>query len=415
MFKWLRSTVEPREIVERKPYRVLLEVGDEYVRALLVELGDSAAVIIGGGCEKRSAGDGDSSVSSIARLCESALSCAEKSTEAIVGHRVIADYALVGIPVGWTTMARGDVRLTRSTPEARVSPQELKAMLSRAVGFALSTPSGSGQDPSEAEAVYWAVTDARMDGQRISDLIGFRGSSIDLSVSLTLMRRERADYLRDIAYELELDPVVLVPLVQALAACLPSAESIGVLLEHEHTDVFRTLDGRVAECQRIPDGTRQILLGVTKGLGISERDSGRLERAYSRGQLDTVATERVERELWRQMWLWAQAIRPAIQSVAEDSVPSSVYLCGTGDGLSSLKAVLATPQWKEGLRFVRNPSIATFGPQDVVPLLDRVRDPKESGALAVRCLAVHSLTESRKPSRIDGLLADVLREKGYIG
>lgn len=411
--RWRLLKTESDRPPLRSPHRVLIGIGEEWVRALLVELEADATRIIGGARQKRSGPHTLNSVEHVADLCERALSKAEGSTESTVGYRVVADYGLLGVPDTWALMAGGTVRHHRRDPERKMDASEVRAVMGRALTFALSQQMESTH-ASEVEVIHAAVTEVRMDEQRISDPLGFRGEELSLGVFLSLIRRERSQYLRDIGHELELDPVILVPLLQALAICLPASEAVGVLLDDTHTDVFRLLDGRVVACRRIPKGIRKMLLGVTDALGMPPRDAQRLQRAHRRGSLDAELAAQVEQELLRQMWLWAVSVRPAVKSVTLDTIPPQVYICGSGEGMGSLQAIMTSAEWRKGLRFARHPQVSVFGPGDVAPVLDGTGDLRGVSDLGMRCLAVYARSEAQPTSRLDTLLDEVLRDRGYV-
>jgi len=410
-WRWLKTESDGLRL--RNPYRALINIGEDWVRALLVELEPDAVGIVGSAREKRTGPYTLNSVECVADLCERALSKAERSTESTLGYRVIADHALLGVPDTWSLMAGGTIKYRRQEPERKMDVSELRSVLGRAVTFVLSQQAESTH-PSEMEVIYASVTEVRVDGQRITGPLGFRGEELSLGIFLSLLRRERSEYLREIGYGLELDPVRLVPLLHALAICLPASEGIGILLDDSHTDVFRLLDRRVVASRRIPEGIRHMLLGLAEVLGVPPSDAQRLRRAHRRGLLDSDMAARVEQELLRQMWLWAVSMRPAVKSVAEDTIPSRIYLCGMGEGMKSLQVILASPEWRKGLRFARHPQVSCFGPSDVTPVLDRTGDLRELSDLGMRCLAVYARSEAQPASRMDALLDEVLRARGYI-
>jgi len=410
-WRWLKT--ESDRLPLRNPYRALINIGEDCVRALLVELEPDAVGIIGSAREKRTGPYTLNSVECVADLCERALSKAEISTESTLGHRVVADHALVGVPDTWSLMASGSIKYRRQEPERKMDVSEFRTVLGRAVTFVLSQQA-KDTSPSEMEVIYAAVTEVRMDGQRTSDPRGFRGEEMSLGIFLSLLRRERSQYLRDIGYRLGLDPVRLVPLLHALAICLPVPEGIGILLDDSHTDVFRLLDRRVVTSRRISEGIRHMMMGLTDALGIPLGDAQRLRRAHRRGLLDSDVAARVEQELLRQMWLWSLNVRPAVKSVAQDVIPPRIYLCGTGDGLESMQVILSSPEWRKGLRFARHPKVSCFGPGDVTPVLDRTGNLREMSDLGMRCLAVYARSEAQPASHPDALLNEVLRARGYI-
>jgi len=397
--RWRRLKTETNRLTRRSPYRTLINIGEDWVRALVVELGPDGTHVIGGAREKRRGPYTLNSVECVADLCERAVSKAERATESTVGYRVVADHGLLGVPDTWSTMASGTVKHHRREPERKMDAAELRAVLERAVTFVLSQ-----QGENEARA---------SDGQRISDPVGFRGEELGLSIFLSLVGRERTEYLREIAYELGLDPVRLVPLLQALAVSLPASEALGILLDDSHTDVFRLLNRRVVASCRVAQGVQHMVLGIADALGIAPRDARRLQRAHRRGLLKPEQADLVEEELLRQMWRWAVHVRPAVKNMGEDGIPAQVYLCGAGEGMKSLRAMLASPEWQKGLNFVRHPQIACFGPGDVAPVLDRTGELHSLGDLGMRCLAVYAQAEAQPHSRVDVLLEQVLRDRGY--
>ena len=198
-----------KEANDKPSFRSVIDLGTEYVKALVVEVEENRAVIIGQ-CIARHKGSyasdgaiGD--LGTVAANCDQALRQAEDMTEEVYGRKVVPDQAVIGVPSPLVRGAAYTVKQKRSSPRRAVSQRELTQLLQRVQRLALQQLSQEFVS-QELALVDSSIAEIAIDGHGVTDPVGFRGENLAVTVFNAIALREGLDGLRGIAEGLELEP-----------------------------------------------------------------------------------------------------------------------------------------------------------------------------------------------------------------
>jgi cell division protein FtsA len=412
-----------REENDKPSFRSVIDLGTEYVKALVVEVEEDRAVIIGQGIARHkgsyASGSAIGDLETVTATCDQALRQAEDMTEEVYGRKVVPDQAVMGIPGPLIRGAAYTVRQQRSSHRHSVSQRELTQLLQRVQRLALQQLSREFAD-RELVLVDSSIAEIAIDGHRVTDPVGFRGENLAVTVFNALALRESLGGLRDIAESLELEPPRLVPESQVVASFLKGSEVIGLDVGGRETQIFWTCNGGLLASRRVPLGGRAISQRLAEGLHLSLQEAESLKLSYSRSQTSKTTPASVSEILSGAVMTWLAEVERQMMSVAGGgNLPYCIHFWGGGSELPELVEAAKTFPWMRALPFARCPEVGTLDPERVPGLLDRTGLALGRGGLTVMGLArwayaAEMESEADLPSQ---LLAKVMRKDfdGFLG
>jgi cell division protein FtsA len=414
---WQRPFRKNRETDDKPSFRSVIDLGTEYVKALVVEVKDDKAVIIGQGAARHKGSYADegaiSEIETVTATCDQALRQAEDMTEEVYGRKVVPDQAVMGAPSPLVRGAAYTVKQQRSSPKRPVSQRELTQLLQRVQRLALQQLSQEFAS-QELTLVDSSIAEIAIDGHGVTDPVGFRGENLAVTVFNAIALRESLDGLRGIAEGLELEPPLLVPESQVVASFLKGSEVIGLDVGGRGTEIFWTRNGGLLALQTMPLGGRAISQRLAEGLHLSLQEAETLKLAYSRNQVGETPTASVGEILSRAVGVWLAEVERQLMALAGGGdLPHSIYLWGGGSELPGLVEAAKTFPWMRELPFARCPEMEVLGPEKVPGLLDRTGLSLGRGGMIVMGLSRWACADDME-SEADlpnQLLARVMRKE----
>jgi hypothetical protein len=378
-----------REANDKPSFRSVLDLGTEYVKALVVEVQEDRAVIIGQGVAQHKgsyASDGAmGEVESVTATCDQALRQAEDMTEGVYGRKVVPDQVVMGIPGLLIRGAAYKVRQQRSSPRRPISQRELAQLLQRVQRLALQQLSQEFAR-QELALVDSSIAEIAIDGHGVTDPVGFRGQNLAVTVFNALALRESLDGLRGIAEGLELEPPLLVPESQVVASFLKGSEVIGLDVGGRQTGIFWSRNGGLLGSGAVLLGGRAVSQRLAEGLHLSLQEAETLKLSHCRSQISE--TTSLGEVLSGAVGVWLAEVERQLMTLAGgESLPHCIYLWGGGSELPELVEAVKTFPWMKELLFARCPEVEVLNPEKVPGLLDRTGLSLGRGGLVVMGLA----------------------------
>jgi cell division protein FtsA len=413
---WQRPFRKNREANDKPSFRSVIDLGTECVKALVVEVREDRAFIIGQGIARHKesyASDGAvSDLEHVTATCDQALRQAEDMTEEVYGRKVVPDQAVMGVPISLIRGAAYMVKQKRSFPTRAVSQRELTQLLQRVQRLALQQLSQEFAS-KELTLVDSSITEIAIDGHRVTDPVGFRGENLAIAVFNAIALRESLDGLRNIAEGLELDPPLLVPESQVVASFLKGSEVIGLDVGGRETEIFWTGNGGLLASRTMPLGGRAVSQRLAEGLHLSLQEAETLKLSYSRGQIGETTPASVVEILSGAVGTWLVEVERQLMVLAGGgNLPHRIHLWGGGSELPELMEAAKTFPWMRELPFARCPEVGTLDPETVPGLLVRTGLSFGRGGVIVMALARWACaTEMKQKADLPAqLLAKVMRK-----
>jgi len=419
---WQRPFRKNKEANDKPSFRSVIDLGTEYVKALVVEVRDDRAVIIGQGiarykgnysAQQCRASDGTiSDLGTATATCDQALRQAEDMTDKVHGRKVVPDQAVMGIPGLLIRGAAYTVKQRRPSPTRPISQRELTQLLQRVQRLALQQLSQEFTS-RELALVDSSIAEIVIDGHRVTDPVGFRGENLAVTVFNALALRESLNGLRNIAEGLELEPPLLVPESQVVASFLKGSEVIGLDVGGRETEIFWTRNGGLLASRMMPLGGRAVSQRLAEGLHLSLQEAETLKLSYSRSQINETPPASVGEILSGAVGTWlAEVERQLMVLAGGGNLPHRIHLWGGGSELPELVEAAKAFPWMRELPFARCPEVKVLNPAKVPGLLDRTGLSLGRGGLTVMGLARWACAAEMKSgaSLPDQLLAKVMRK-----
>lgn len=258
-----------------------LDVGTEYVKALVVRRDGKSGIVLGASRERQAFTDMQAGVPSdiqgIIESCNQAMSRAEDMCDTIPGQGVIG---IAGEQVkGFST----SVTVPRANPTTKINEVELQQTLQLVQKRALREASHLmsqelGVPDVNVKLINSAITGVRIDGFPVTNPLDFQGRQMIVTVFNTFAPLTHVGALQTIAAELDLELVATVAEPYAMARCVASDEiyeSGGIFVDigGGTTDVALIRNGGIEATRMFPIGGRVFTKKLASRFGISFADA----------------------------------------------------------------------------------------------------------------------------------------------
>lgn len=339
----------------------VLDLGASAVKALVVEVQQNRATVLGRGQVKHCNGLDEhgyvGDLEALIHACEEALRDAEDATERVHEGKVVPDEALFAVPAAWTCGAMGVGGVERVTLEAPISLDECAEPLARAGRRALRnlgrlTVGGK-----------WQLVDATLitfsvNGNPVTEPVGFRGRGLQAAVFVSAARSDQVAALPKIADALQLEPPQLVVEPLALAATLPGSGLL-VQIGAGITQVILARKGAPLATGHIAQGSLSWTRALIDAFRLSPERADALLRAYGDNKLTPRVRDsagQVLHGLWDR-WFEALVAEMRRWDVERLEWPPVIYLCGGASVVSELRERISKAPWLDLLPLSRTPEV----------------------------------------------------------
>lgn len=396
---------------------VALDIGTAFVKALIFQVKDDKAYILGTGRAAQKltdmTGGAVSDIHGVIKNCEIALE------EAAEKAGFLPSQTIIGIAGELVKGTKTTVHHTRQHPKEKIDMAELKDMITDVERRAFEQARAqlaqeTGHDEIDVRRVHAAVVDVHIDGYRVSNPLGFQGREVEIGVFNVFAPIIHLGALQTIADELDLD------LLSVVAEPYAVARAMGGNVSAEFSAIFIDIGGGTTDVAVVRnggiEGTKMFALGgraFTKRLAavLNENfsEAERLKLAYAAGDLSDARADKIEKALADDGRVWLSGIELTLADFANlDLLPNRILLCGGGSGLPEITQLLKTKEWIKDLPFARQPSVHYLQPKDVERVVDEtgnLKDPSDVTPMALANLAIELVGEEPV---LEGILAKVV-------
>lgn len=345
-----------------------LDIGTEFVKAVLArptKKGDLE--ILGIGKAKQAEGNmhagAVADIPAVVSVCEEALVDVEKQA----GER--AELTVVGIAGELIKGNTTTVNYTRKDANKPITEAEMVEIINKVQQksgemakktVALET----GNDNVEVRLINSAIVSLTIDGYKISNPIGFKGSDVIIQFYTAFAPLIHVAAIEKVCAELNLD--LLTVAVEPFAVCraclgndLDSSYS-GIVMDigGGTTDIAVIDDGGVEGTKMFGIGGRSFTHQIAESLGVDFDTAENYKLDYDSGKLDDRIKSKIETAISHNLSVWLTGVEVALEEFnSTSSLPRNILLCGGGASLSLLQETLAISDWYKGLPFSRRPII----------------------------------------------------------
>ena len=345
-----------------------LDIGTEYVKVVLARPGKNGQLeVVGASRAKQKEGSmhagAIADITAVVATCEDALIEAEDQA----GER--ADATVVGVAGELIKGNTTTVRYKRQDPNLPISETEMREIIrkvqqkSREVAreaVAIET----GNSSVEVRLINSAIISLNIDGYKISNPIGFKGSDVMIQFYTAFAPLIHVAAIEKVCAELNLD--LLTVAVEPFAVC---RACLGDDTESTFSSIVMDIGGGTTDIAIVDDGCvegtkmfsicgRSFTHQVEEALGVDFETAEKYKLAYDSGTIDDRLKSKIETALSRNMSVWLAGVEVALEEFQSlGGLPRNVLLCGGGASLSLLQENLAVSSWYVDLPFYRRPVI----------------------------------------------------------
>ena len=255
----------------------------------------------------------------------------------------------------------------------------------------------TGYQNIEVRLTNAAVISVRIDGQTVSNPIGFRGRHFTLTLFSAFAPLMQLGALETVAQGLDLTLVTIVAEPYALARCLSTnagADSGAIFIDigGGTTDIALVRQGGIEETRMFALGGRTFTRRVATSKGISIREAEKLKLLYSNGSIKGSERDDLQAILAPECQTWMDTVELLVEELSKgELLPPAIYLVGGGSALPDLRHKLETFPWTERLPFARPPIIQTVEPEMVGSIVDPGEQLKSAQDITPMALAYQAI------------------------
>jgi len=372
----LRSSVGE----DSRPVFTALDIGTAYAKAMIIEVQDDVGVVLGVGRHQQSyshMSDGIvTDIPGVITNCNEALIKAEQSAGGIIAPATVIGIAGELVKGSSITMTK-----QRQQPTKPITPEELESVISGAQQKLLKMAreriaAETGYQNIEVRLTNAAVISVRIDGQVVSNPIGFRGRHFTLTLFSAFAPLMQLGALETVAQGLDLTLMTIVAEPYALARCLStnaSTDSGAIFIDigGGTTDIALVRQGGIEETRMFALGGRTFTRRLAASKGLSIKEAEKLKLSYSSGGIKGSQRDEIQSIFTSEVQTWMDSVELLIDELAKgDLLPPAIYTVGGGCALPDLRQRLEDFPWTERLPFSRKPIIETIQPGMVTSIAD---------------------------------------------
>lgn len=356
-----------------------LDIGTEFVKALICRVNGDKAEVIGVGRQRQRLTDMQSGavtdIAGVVENCDAALKQAEKMS-GVVGKDVV-----IGIAGELVKGTSTTIKYKRLKPSDPIDVIELRKILDRVQFRAFERARQqlsweTGYKEIEVKLVNTAIVDVQIDGYRVTNPIGFQGRDVSIQLFCAFAPMVHLGALQAVARDLDLN------LINVAAEPFAVAKSVGQQDSNEFSAIFIDIGGGTTDIALVDnggvEGTKMFAIGgrsftkrIAQATGTSFEKAEEMKMAFSAGKLGVRAAKQVEKALENDVKVWLSGVELSLAEFDKvDHLPSKILLCGGGTGLPQIMAALKGKDWVKRLPFARQPIVQHISPSEVNRVVD---------------------------------------------
>lgn len=401
-----------------------LDIGTEFVKAILAKPSKKGNLeILGVGKARQVEGNmhagAVADIPAVVNVCEEAL----VQVEEMAGER--AELTVVGIA---GELIKGDttiVNYKRKNPDKPITESEMQEIIKK-----VQQKSGelakkavqleTGNENVEVRLINSAIVSLTIDGYKISNPIGFKGSDVVIQFYTAFAPLIHVAAIEKVCAELNLD--LLTVAVEPFAVCraclgddLDSSFS-GIVMDigGGTTDIAVVEDGGVEGTKMFSIGGRSFTHQISESLGVDFETAENYKLDYDTTKLDDRVKAKVETAISRNLSVWLTGVEVTLEEFnSSGSLPRNVLLCGGGASLSLLQEKLALSDWYKTLPFSRRPIIHLIEVSDLPNLVlnnESKLDHSFATALGLLRVGVDTLAGAPEENKLKAKISKLLQK-----
>ncbi len=357
-----------------------LDIGTEYVKALVARLDGEQVNIVGVGRAHQQISDMHSGaiadISGVVKNCEDALADAEDQAGTQARNVVI------GIAGELVKGVTNTIRYRRPQPDRPLDTSEMEFIIEKVQERAQNKAQKqialeTGNEDVEIKLVNSALVSIHIDGYKVSNPIGFQGHDVAVQIYTAFAPMVHIGALERVAEELSLEllAVAAEPFAVSRSVLGNDATSNFTAILADvgggTTDIAVVDDGGVEGTKMFGIGGRSFTRTIASEMNIPYDDAEKLKVNIDSDRIKPSVSEDVNRAIDKSLEVWISGVELALSEFdSADHLPNRILLCGGGSSLTKLVEALQKQDWHKDLPFTKKPTVHHIHPSEVIGIND---------------------------------------------
>ena len=403
-------------------FLLALDIGTEYVKALIAKKSKGALKIVGVGKAHEAPNNmyagAIADIQGVAKTCEEALVKAED----MAGVR--AKEVVVGIAGELIKGETTSVKYRRIDAQKQITDDEMDRIIKRvqqkageearkAVAIETNNPD------VEVKLINSALVSLRIDGYKVSNPIGFKGKEVEVQIYNAFAPLVHISAIERVCDELQLDLVTVA--VEPFAVC---RACLGDDIESNFSGIVIDIGGGTTDIAVVEDcgveGTKMFSIGgrsfthqIAERLGLSFDDAEKLKLLADNPNMKPEIRKKFDQAIARNLDVWQAGVELALEEFDQvETMPGQILLCGGGASLPDIPEVLATGDWFKDLPFSRRPIVSLIESDEIAGIVnetDRELDHTFVTAMGLLRVGIDTLIGTSNDTSLKAKLARLLK------
>lgn len=380
VFEKLRELKAAKQESDDKQHIVALDIGTEFVKALIAKVEDDQLKIVGVGRTRQDVSDMHSGaiadIAGVVQNCEAALSEAEEQA-GLQAKRVV-----IGIAGELVKGVTNTIRYRRPQPDRPLDVAEMEFIIEKVQERAQAKAQKqialeTGNEDVEVKLVNSALVSIHIDGYKVSNPIGFQGKDVAVQIYTAFAPMVHIGALERVADELALELIAVAAEPFAVSRSVlgndASSNFTAILTDvgGGTTDIAVVNDGGVEGTRMFGIGGRSFTRTIASEMDLTYKDAEKLKLNLGHEQIKPTVKKQAETAIDKTIEVWLAGVELALSEFdSVDHLPNRILLCGGGSSLEKLVEALESRDWYKELPFTKRPTIQHISPHEVVGIED---------------------------------------------
>jgi len=254
----------------------------------------------------------------------------------------------------------------------------------------------TGYPEIDIKLVDSAVLTVKIDGLKVTNLLGFQGREVEMSIFNSFSPIAHYSALQNIADELGIELLGIMSEPYALARCMDREEgevnAIFIDIGGGTTEMAVVSKGSVVGTKMFALGGRTFTKRLAVELNISFEEAEKLKLAYTADRLEQKSKKIISDIILSDIDVWLEGVVLSLSEFKDlESLPSRILLAGGGTHLPEIKEALNNSKWYKKLHFTRIPQAAFIYANNLGNMVDqtkKLKDQQDITPLALVNLAI---------------------------
>ncbi len=373
-----------KEKISSDDYIVALDIGTEFVKALIAKLDGEELQVVGVGRTRQQVSDMHSGaiadISGVVRNCESALADAEEQA-GLQAKRVV-----IGIAGELVKGVTDTIRYRRPQPDKPLDDAEMEFIIEKVQERAQIKAQRqigieTGNEDVDVKLVNSALVSIHIDGYKVSNPIGFQGRDVSVQIYTAFAPMVHIGALERVADELSLELLAVAAEPFAVSRSVlgsdASSNFTAILADvgGGTTDIAVVNDGGVEGTKMFGIGGRSFTQTIATDLNLSYSDAEKLKVNINHEKMKPTIKKELDEAVDKTLEVWLAGVELALSEFdSVDHLPNRILLCGGGASLEGLVEALGRTEWRKELPFTKKPTIHHIDPSEVIGVTDTTGD-----------------------------------------